>query len=44
MFTIESLSDELIFCYCILLASNPDNTMTFDEFMDYIDDDPTLLT
>lgn len=44
MFTIESLSDELIFFYCILLASNPDNTMTFDEFMDYIDEDPTLLT
>ena len=43
MFTIESLSDEIIFFYCILLASNPD-TMKFDEFMDYIDDDPTLLT
>lgn len=43
MFNIESLSDELVFFYCILLASNPDDTMTFDEFMDSVDDNPTLL-
>lgn len=43
IFSIESLSDELVFFYSIILANNPDEPMNFDQFLDAIDDDPDLL-
>ena len=36
------LTDSLIFFYCALLTSNPGTfTMTQDELLDYLDNDPT---
>ena len=43
IFSIESLSDELVFFYSIILANNPDEPMNFDQFLDAIDNDPNLL-
>lgn len=43
IFSIESLSDELVFFYSIILANNPDEPMNFDQFLDAIDNDPDLL-
>lgn len=42
-FKIESLLDSYIFFYCILLANNPDTVMEWDEFLDAIDTDSTLM-
>lgn len=43
MFSIDNLTDQITFFYCLLLANNPDDTMTYDEFIDAIDDDSTIL-
>lgn len=42
-FAINSLIDNYIYFYSILLACNPDMTMTWDEFIDYLDNDPNIL-
>lgn len=42
-FSIDSLIDNYIFIYSTLLANNPDMTMTWDEFLDYLDSDPQIL-
>lgn len=42
-FAINSLIDNYLYFYSILLASNPDMTMTWDEFIDAIDSDPKVL-
>ena len=43
MFTIETFTDQLIFFYCILVSSNTENTLTYDQFMNALDDNPSLL-
>lgn len=43
MFSIDTLTDELIFFYSLILANNPDNTPTYDEFIDAIDNDNSLM-
>ena len=42
-FKIETLLDNYLFYYSMLLANNPDNTMTWDDFLDALDNDPTLM-
>lgn len=39
-----SLSDILCFMYATILASAKTTDITFDEFMDYIDENPTMVT
>lgn len=43
-FEVNSLLDNYIYIYSILLANNPDMSMTWDEFIDYLDNDPSILT
>lgn len=43
MFIIETFTDQLIFFYCILVSSNTENTLTYDQFMDALDGNPSLL-
>ena len=43
-FKIETLLDNYIFFYSIILANNKDNTLDWDDFIDAMDDDPTLFT
>lgn len=42
-FHIETLLDNHIYFYSILLASNPDNLIDWDEFIDALDEDPTIV-
>lgn len=41
-FEIKNTLDNYLYLYCILLANNQD-FMTWDEFIDCIDEDPTIL-
>ena len=43
-FTLESLLDQYIFFYSMILANNPESTLTFDDFIDVCDEDFTLVT
>jgi len=42
-FKIETLLDNYLFYYSMILANNPDNPLDWDEFLDKMDDDPTLF-
>lgn len=42
-FSIQSLTDEYIYLYCMIMANNPDSNLTFDDLMDAMDEDPTIM-
>ena len=42
-FSIESTLDQYLFFYCLILASNPDTQLTFDEFINACDEDKDLF-
>ncbi len=42
-FEIKSLTDLYIYYYCMLLAGLNEEPLTFDEFIDACDNEPTLL-
>jgi len=41
-FAIHTLTDTYVYMYCILTSCNDNFTMTFDDFLNEIDNDPTL--
>ena len=41
-FAINTLLDNYLYYYCILLANNPD-FFSWDEFINVLDEDPTIL-
>lgn len=41
-FEVKSLLDQYLFLYCIILASNKDNFIEWDEFIDAIDNDQNI--
>ena len=41
-FEIRNTLDNYLYFYCILLANN-ENFMTWDEFLDCLDDNPSIL-
>ena len=44
IFSPSTVTDILVYFYCCVITSKDyDGTMTFDEFMDYLDDNPTIL-
>ena len=44
IFSPSTVTDILVYFYCCIISSKDyDGTMTFDEFMDYLDDNPTIL-
>lgn len=43
-FKIETLLDNYIFFYSLILANNNDKPLEWDEFIDALDDDPTLFS
>ena len=43
-FKIETLLDNYVFFYSIILASNKENVLSWDDFIDAMDDDPTLFS
>lgn len=42
-FEIKTLLDNWVFLYSIILANNPDNFIDWDEFIDALDNDKTLI-
>ena len=42
-FEIKSLLDNYIFFYSMILANNPDQVLDWDEFLDALDSDSTIL-
>lgn len=42
-FEIKTLLDNYVFLYSIILANNPDDGLTWDEFLDALDSDPDIL-
>jgi len=42
-FEIKTLLDNYVFFYSMLLACNTDDVLTWDEFIDALDEDPTIL-
>lgn len=43
-FEIRNTMDNYLFFYSMLLANNPDNLLDWDEFIDAMDNDSTLIT
>ena len=43
-FNPKSLQDFCTFFYCVLVSSNKDLDLTFDEFVDYLDEDPSKMS
>lgn len=42
-FKLESLLDNYIFFYSMILANNPDNVLDWDTYLDAIDSNPKLF-
>lgn len=42
-FKLETITDEYIFFYCMLLANNPNIQLTFNELIDAIDEDLEIM-
>ena len=40
---IETLLDNYIFFYCLILANNKETPLDWDDFIDALDNDPTLF-
>ena len=43
-FNPKTLQDFCTFFYCVLCSSNKDINLTFDEFIDFLDEDPSKIT
>lgn len=43
-FNPKSLSDFATFFYCVVCSSNKDLDLTFDEFIDFLDEDPSKMS
>ena len=42
-FAPQSLTDVLVFFFCVILGSDRDVQLTFDDFLDMIDEKPLLV-
>lgn len=42
-FEVKTTLDNYLYYYCLILANNPDTSLTWDEFIDAIDNDPAIL-
>lgn len=43
-FKIETLLDNYVFFYCLILANNKNNIIEWDDFINAIDDNPNLFS
>ena len=41
-YSIETITDQFIFFYSVILANNKDIALTFDEFIDLLDEEDNL--
>lgn len=42
-FNPETVTDIITYMYCVVIASSNDYTLTFDEFINYVDENPTIF-
>ena len=42
-FNPQNFSDIITYFYCIVVCSSKDYSLSFDEFIDYIDENPVIL-
>lgn len=42
-FKIETMLDQFLLLYCMILANNKDVELTFDELLEVLDNDPSLI-
>lgn len=43
-FNPKTLQDFCTFFYCVMCSSNKDLNITFDEFIDFLDEDPSKMS
>ena len=43
MFELKTLTDEYIFFYCLIMANNKEANLTFDELVDALDEDASIM-
>ena len=43
VFNLQTITDEYLFFYCILLANNPDMNLTFDDLISAIDENTNII-
>ena len=43
-FSPNTITDVITFMYCVVIASSKDYSITFDQFIDYIDEHPDTMT
>lgn len=44
IFTISNITDLYLYLYSLILASNPDTSITFNDLIDYSDSNPNLIS
>lgn len=42
-FELKTITDEYLFFYCILMANNPDSSLTFEELIEAVDEDMGIM-
>lgn len=42
-FTPSTMTDLITFMYCIVVSSSKDYSLKFDDFIDYLDENPAVL-
>lgn len=40
---IETLTDIVVYIYAVIIGSDPSLKLTFDEFLDYVDEHPDII-
>lgn len=43
-FSSTTMTDMIVFMYCVVISSSKDYSLTFDEFIDCLDENPTALS
>jgi hypothetical protein len=41
--TSTLLTDMIVFMYCVVISSSKDYSLSFDEFIDYLDENPNAI-
>ena len=41
--TSTLLTDMIVFMYCVVISSSKDYSLSFDEFIDYLDENPNVI-
>jgi len=42
-FAPETLTDIITFMYCVVVSSSKDYSLTFDDFIDFLDENPDVI-